>query len=344
MSPPPAGSETAPRPALRTAPPDPQRYLANRRRFALTIDGRLDDPAWRDAPWSRGFADIEGPIRGKPPLTTRVRMLWDDRYWYIGAELDEPDLWATIRQHDAVIFHDNDFEIFTDPSGTTHRYFEIELNALAAEWDLFLPKPYRDGGSAENGWEIPGLKLAVALHGTLDDSRDRDHGWTVELAIPWAALADSGRNAVPPVPGTQWRVDFSRVEWDLDRAGAGYVKRTDATGHPLAEHNWVWSPQGAVNMHMPEMWGVVQFGGAGWHADPAADAAKWALRRVYYAEREWQDARHRFASLADLALQRLPAGVTVTATDSTWSARLAEPKSARVWHIRADGLVWSTTH
>ncbi len=188
-------------------------------------------------------------------------MLWDDRYWYIGAELAEPDLWATIRQHDAVIFQDNDFEIFADPSGTTHRYFELELNALGAEWDLFLPEPYRDGGRADNGWEIPGLRLAVSRQGTLDDPRDRDHGWTVELAIPWSAFADSGRNQVPPPPGTQWRVNFSRVEWDLDRAGGGYVKHTDADGHPVPEHNWVWSPQGAVNMHMPEMWGVVQFGG-----------------------------------------------------------------------------------
>ena len=23
--------------------------------------------------------------------------------------------------------------------------------------------------------------------------------------------------------------------------------------------NWVWSPQGEINMHIPEMWGQVQF-------------------------------------------------------------------------------------
>ena len=25
------------------------------------------------------------------------------------------------------------------------------------------------------------------------------------------------------------------------------------------EDNWVWSPQGLVDMHVPERWGVVQF-------------------------------------------------------------------------------------
>jgi hypothetical protein len=25
------------------------------------------------------------------------------------------------------------------------------------------------------------------------------------------------------------------------------------------EDNWVWSPQGLINMHVPEMWGRVRF-------------------------------------------------------------------------------------
>jgi hypothetical protein len=187
-------------------------------------------------------------------------MLWDDRYWYIAAQMEEPDLWATIRERDAVIFRDNDFELFIDPGGTAHRYFEVEMNQLGTVWDLFLAKPYRDGGHADNSWNIDGLRLAVAVDGTLNDPRDRDRGWTVELAIPWAALADSGRNIVPPRRGAEWRVNFSRVEWDVDTAGGRYMKRTGADGKPLPEHNWVWSPQGVVDMHQPETWGVVHFG------------------------------------------------------------------------------------
>jgi hypothetical protein len=32
-----------------------------------------------------------------------------------------------------------------------------------------------------------------------------------------------------------------------------YVKQ------PGREDNWVWSPQGAINMHLPEHWGFVRF-------------------------------------------------------------------------------------
>ncbi len=241
--------------------PPLRHYLAPRADSPVTIDGHLDEAAWRHAPWTEDFTDIEGAIRPAPRLRTRVKMTWDEQYWYVAAEITEPDLWATIREHDAVIFQDNDFEIFVDPQGRARRYFEIEMNQLATVWDLFLPKAYRDGGHAENGWNITGLRIAVALNGTLNNPRDRDRGWTVELAIPWAAFADSGQNTVPPRVNDRWRVNFSRVEWDVDTLRGAYHKRTNSAGKPLPEHNWVWSPQGVVNMHVPERWGVVQFGG-----------------------------------------------------------------------------------
>src|SRR3712207_6853585 len=37
------------------------------------------------------------------------------------------------RQHDAIIYHDNDFEVFIDPDNDTHQYFEIEVNAYRSE-------------------------------------------------------------------------------------------------------------------------------------------------------------------------------------------------------------------
>jgi hypothetical protein len=96
-------------------------------------------------------------------------MLWDDQYLYVGAELEEPDVRATLTKHDSVIFHDNDFEVFLKPPGEAPVYFEFEINALNTGWDLYLNKPYREGGKADNSWDIPGLKTAVAIHGTLND-------------------------------------------------------------------------------------------------------------------------------------------------------------------------------
>jgi len=189
------------------------------------------------------FVDIEGESKPRPKYRTRVKMLWDDQYLYIAAELEEPDVKATLTQHDSVIFKDNDFEVFIRPLPDTDSYYEFEINALNTGWDLFLPKPYNQDGQPDNSWDIQGLKSAIAVQGTLNKSTDKDRGWTVEIAYPLSAFAS--RQAVPkPRDGTTWRINFSRVEW--------------TAGKPN-EDNWVWSSQGVIDMHVPERWGFLHF-------------------------------------------------------------------------------------
>ena len=129
-----------------------------------------------------------------PRFKTRAKMLWDDSYLYIGAELEEPHVWATLVKRDTVICRDNDFEVFLDPDGDSHEYYEFEMNALNTVWDLLLKKPYRDGGPPVDSWNIDGLVTAVHIDGTLNDPRDIDQGWSVEIAFPW----DCAEGVRPP--------------------------------------------------------------------------------------------------------------------------------------------------
>ena len=230
----------------------PKRYVCRGAAVPVRIDGNLAE--WDAAPWSNPFVDIEGDAAPPPRFRTRVKMLWDDAFFYIAAEMEEPHVWATLTQHDAVIFHDNDFEVFLDPNSDTLEYYELEINALNTTWDLFLPKPYRFGGKAQNGWEIPGLRTAVRVDGTLNDPRDVDRGWTLEMALPWKALSPYARRPAPPGDGDEWRINFSRVEWEHQVVDGRYRKVPGKR-----EDNWVWSPQGIINMHIPEKWGYVRF-------------------------------------------------------------------------------------
>jgi ketosteroid isomerase-like protein len=238
----------------RMKPIVPQGYVCYRAAEAPKIDGRLDDAAWRAVPWTDDFVDIEGGRKPKPRFRTRAKMLWDAQYFYIGAELEEPHVWGTLTKHDSIIFNDNDFEVFIDPDGDNHEYYEFEINALNASWDLFLNRPYKDDGRADNSWDIAGLKTAVHVAGTLNDPSNRDTGWSVEIAIPWQALREFARRPTPPRDGDQWRVDFSRVEWQHQIVAGKYEKVPNTH-----EDNWVWSPIGIVDMHRPERWGYVQF-------------------------------------------------------------------------------------
>ena len=94
----------------------PLHYVAFRAADPLNIDGRLDEPAWGMAVWTEEFADIEGYHMPAPLHRTRAKILWDDQYLYIGAELEEPHIWATYTKNESVIFHENNFEIFIDPN------------------------------------------------------------------------------------------------------------------------------------------------------------------------------------------------------------------------------------
>jgi Carbohydrate family 9 binding domain-like len=327
---------------------EPKGYVCYRAMRPVMVDGRLDDAAWRDVPWSDFFVDIEGDARPRPRLRTRVKMLWDDQYFYIGADLEEPHVWATLTRHDSVIFQDNDFEVFIDPNGDNHEYYEFEINALNTGWDLLLPRPYKDGGQAVNSWEIPGLKTAVHVDGTINDPRDMDKGWTVELAFPWKVLGELAYRPAPPHDGDQWRVNFSRVEWQHEIAEGKYRKVKGTK-----EDNWVWSPQGVVNMHRPETWGYVQFstapiGSAKFQPDPAG-LVRHYLHQIYYAQRDYREKNGRFAkSLEVLGLANLECKdiigtplIEVTRNGFEASAEIQPAgKTLQSWHIRQDARVW----
>ena len=243
----------------------PRRYSAPFSDISIQINGLMDEPAWSAAPWSDDFADIEGSTRATPLQRTRVKMLWDAKYLYIAADLAESDLWATLKTHDEIVFQDNDFEVFVDPDGDTREYYEIEVNALGTIFDLYLPQPYRAAGKANHNWTAEGMRVAIHLDGTLNDSRDTDKGWQVEMAIPWTTFAPVvqpdgeqtfQRASRPPCIGDSWRINFSRVQWMLEKRDGSYAK---VAGTP--EYNWTWTPQWAIDMHIPQWWGFVTFVG-----------------------------------------------------------------------------------
>jgi predicted metalloprotease with PDZ domain len=313
--------------------PAPREYICYRATGPIRIDGRLDDAAWQAASWTSAFVDIEGDVRPRPRFRTRAKMLWDDTYFYAGALLDEPHVWGSLTEHDSVIFRDNDFEIFIDPDGDNHEYYEIEVNALNTVWDLFLKKPYRDDGRAFSQWEIPGLKTAVHVMGTLNDPKDTDASWSVECAIPWSALREFAHRAAPPKDGDQWRVNFSRVEWQHEIKGGHYRKIPR-----IREDNWVWSPQGAIDMHRPERWGYVQFStappGHGVFKPDPTGPIRAGLMQIYYSQKEFFKAnKHWAATLGELKVSELSGQFKHTAS----LRLLGDGYEAAITFVRPDG-------
>jgi hypothetical protein len=340
-------------PAGAELPFAPRTYAIYRTLGPVQVDGRLAEAGWQAAPWTAAFGDIRGPEAPPPRHRTRAKMLWDDTGLYVAARLQEPHVWGTLTQRDTVVYYDDDFEVFIDPNGTTHNYYEVEVNALETVWDLMLLTPYRDGGPAVDAWDMRDVQAAVYIDGTLNDPSDTDDGWTVEMWLPWTVLEEAAPEGRPPQDGEQWRLNFSRVDWPLTVENGRYRKDLDTTrAHP--EDNWTWSPQGVIDMHRPERWGIVQFADA-----PAGTASvevsvpetariKWALRRLYYRQRQHRAETGRYAATlsaldaADISLDGQSVAPTLQATHTGYEITAPGPEGTTV-HLRSDGKTWTTT-
>ncbi len=279
----------------------PESYIAYNTSEEITIDGIDKESSWSKVEWTNAFIDIEGVK--KPTYLTQVKMMWDNTYFYILAKMEEPHVWADIKEHDAVIFYNNDFEVFIDPDGDTHNYYELELNALNTIWDLYINKPYREGNIIVNDFTMNGLKSAVKVDGTINNPNDKDKDWVVELAIPWSVYKTSYYEKNVPVDKF-WRVNFSRVNWDFQINGGKYERKKDAEGKFLHEYNWVWSPTGVINMHEPENWGYVYFsskkvGEKDSFTIPQDEKIKWELYKLHRAQKVYFEKHKSYAKSID---------------------------------------------
>lgn len=264
----------------------------------MTIDGKADESAWEQASWTEYFQDIEGDKNPSPYYDTRVKMLWDDDYLYIYADMEDEHIWGNLTQRDAVIFYNNDFEVFIKPNQFEPSYAEFEVNALGTLWDLFLAKPYRLNGPVLNEWDVNNTKIGIDIRGTLNNPDDTDDGWSLEMAIPLTPVAAIDRGSKVQ-HGTVWRINFSRVQWQHDINGTTYTRKKDPdTGQYLPEHNWVWTPQSAIDMHRPEHWGYLYFsdGSAKVEADPYPIEYQ-LLFHLYREQLDWKKNHGYYTSL-----------------------------------------------
>jgi hypothetical protein len=257
-------------------------YTCHRTPHRFAIDGRLDKPAWREAPKSHRFVDLVSGVPGF--LETRLASLWDDENLYVAFWVREPDVRARLAERDSHVWTENDVEVFI---GGEDCYYEFEINARGTIYEVFyiwqdalkkgsrfdLPEfdlrerrvdvlgGFQDGmryGKHPRGrrwafmdWDLPGLRAAVQVQGTLNDASDADEGWTAEIAFPWRGLEHlAGRRPVPPRDGDVWRMDFSRFEL-LENGGAAVEP------HP----GWALNKHGVYDSHIPECFSFVHFSG-----------------------------------------------------------------------------------
>ena len=215
----------------------------------VTVDGRIDEPAWQAAAVVDGFAMpwLDAAAR-TPARATRARLLWDRQYLYVAAEMEDGDLYADVREHDGATTSNDVFEIHLQPAADKPARYEFHVTPANTRLDLFEP---RRGHEARflRAREFH-IESAVGLRGTLDRSNDADQGWTCELRIPWADfMATGGR----PEPGDEWRFALGRRDYDLSRE------------QPELSTSAPRSAAAAPDFRRHEDYGTLRFGAPGAH-------------------------------------------------------------------------------
>ncbi len=207
------------------------------------VDGRLDDEAWSAAAWSSYLTPLSDRDSLAEEAQVRYHMLADDEALYIGVIVQDEHITAVVTaDHMRLYETDPTIEIFLDPRADGHRYYELQLNALATRWELVLTQPYREGGRAIDPYTLPDLEHAVHIAGSINDESDIDDYWSVELKIPWTSFAHLDALSIPPRSGESWAINVA------------YVHTVGGQQHYSS-----WSPISRRNLHLPDEWGLLKF-------------------------------------------------------------------------------------
>jgi hypothetical protein len=177
---------------------------------APVLDGKLDDPCWKQAALIDGFGSFWSGAKDAAPLrATRAYLVWDDDALYYAASMDDAELRSFGTKRNDTLWNGDVFELFFKPSATEPAYYEFQANPRGAVFELAFPKRGQYPGDLAKA-PLLGSQAVVTLQGTLDQPGDRDHGWTVEGRIPWSAFSPTGGK---PKPGDEWLFALCRYDY-----------------------------------------------------------------------------------------------------------------------------------
>lgn len=233
---------------------NPAVLVAQHTEKPVVIDGKLDDAVWHKAPvYNLDLAkDLYLPFEQRkdqrPGINGlkepgEVRLAWDERYFYVGIKFIDSDIVQESNEDQQHHYLEGDLvEIFLKPEKNTW-YWEIYGTPNAKKTVFWFPGRGRLG--VKSSWN-PGMNLdevlvAAQLKGTLNDWRDRDEYWTLEMAIPVSGLTAHGDTFGP---NSEWRILIARYNYSR------YLSQKELT----------MIPQLSVgNYHLLEEYGILRF-------------------------------------------------------------------------------------
>ena len=186
----------------------------------IILDGKLDEPFWKNIIGINDFLMQEPIEGGKPTENTIIKIAYDENYLYIGAVLydSEPDgIKAFKMRKDAPLNTDDRFMWILDTylDGRNAYFFEINPRGLMGDGLLSIGQ----GRSLNKDWD--GIWRPWTYIG--------DFGWSTEIRIPFHTL-----NFDPKI--STWGINFQRtvrrkneeILWSGHKRNQGLYRPQDA--------------------------------------------------------------------------------------------------------------------
>ncbi len=181
----------------------------------IRIDGKLDEPEWKQAEVLNSF--VSAVSKGRLAEETNVRVLYDDHNWYVSMECMNDKgitpLKAACRQRDGGVSQDDSVEFFIAPPGNTC-YYHFIVNSLGTFYDAKLTDKTYDSKaeirtSVDKDRYIVEARIPIQPMG-LESIRDgqiwQAHFWrTIRNLLPPADMDRGGVDGVWPHRQNEFR-------------------------------------------------------------------------------------------------------------------------------------------
>ena len=212
-------------------------YTCRYTKTPITVDGKLDDPAWETAVAVRLVRNEDG---AEPRFETTARLLWDDNHLYVGYHCQDSQIYATMTTRDAPLWEEEVVEIFLDANRDQIGYVEIEVNPLNALVDLYVLNRPPYPVNPLFCWDSSGIQYAVSVDGDPRRLDSQDRAWSAEIALPWEDFLTAPH--LPPRAGDVWRMNLYRIDQ-----------------YQGQQELYAWSPTRCETFHVPQRFGEIVF-------------------------------------------------------------------------------------
>ena len=179
---------------------------------------------------------------GGADYQTRLKVLYSETGLYVLMDGADKKLTATMTEDFLDLWNEDVFEFFVWPDERQTIYFEYEISPLGIELPILVPningtflgwRPWHYEGARK-------IQKATSISGGPKKSGAQVTGWCAEVFMPFALLEPLAN--VPPKPGTRWRANFYRMDYDEGRTTS-----------------WDWARVGP-SFHEFQKFGTLEFG------------------------------------------------------------------------------------